>query len=203
MSSVSRHEFSPHLTLCAVGAMLILVADQALSPAPQTVPEPSVTEEIVTQAAPSKLDATEQALSQYVSRRFLIASEAASRMVSAANRVARQLGLDPFLVLAVISVESRFNPIAESVMGAKGLMQIIPKYHRDKLDELGGEGAVLDPETNIEVGARILQEYVYRTGSLEAGLQLYNGAFNDASAQYAQKVFSERSRILTALEGKN
>jgi soluble lytic murein transglycosylase-like protein len=203
MSSVSRHEFSPHLTLCAVGAMLILVADQALSPAPQTVPEPSVTEEIVTQAAPSKLDATEQALSQYVSRRFLIASEAASRMVSAANRVARQVGLDPFLVLAVISVESRFNPIAESVMGAKGLMQIIPKYHRDKLDELGGEGAVLDPETNIEVGARILQEYVYRTGSLEAGLQLYNGAFNDASAQYAQKVFSERSRILTALEGKN
>jgi soluble lytic murein transglycosylase-like protein len=202
MTSVSRHEFSPHLTLCAIGAMLILAADQALAPA-QTMLEPSVPEEVVMQAAPAKPDATEQALSQYVSRRYLIASEAASRMVSAANRVARQLGLDPFLVLAVISVESRFNPIAESVMGAKGLMQIIPKYHRDKLDELGGEGAVLDPETNIEVGARILQEYVYRTGSLEAGLQLYNGAFNDASAQYAQKVFSERSRILAALEGKN
>ena len=203
MTSVSRHEFSPHLTLCAIGAMLILAADQALAP-PQAMLEPSVPdEEIVTQAATAKPDATEQALSHYVSRRFLIASEAASRMVSTANRVARQVGLDPFLVLAVISVESRFNPIAESVMGAKGLMQIIPKYHRDKLDELGGEGAVLDPETNIEVGARILQEYVYRTGSLEAGLQLYNGAFNDASAQYAQKVFSERSRILAALEGKN
>ena len=51
-------------------------------------------------------------------------------MVGAAYRAAREVGLDPLLVLAVISVESRFNPIAESVMGAKGLMQIIPKYHR-------------------------------------------------------------------------
>jgi soluble lytic murein transglycosylase-like protein len=202
MTSVSRNEFSPHLTLCALGAMLVLASDHAGAP-PQALLEPCVPDEIVVQAAPVKPDATQQALSQYVSRRFLIASEAAGHMVSTAYRVARQVGLDPFLVLAVISVESRFNPIAESVMGAKGLMQIIPKYHRDKLDQVGGEDAVLDPEKNIELGARILQEYVYRTGSIEAGLQLYNGAFNDASAQYAQKVFSERSRIVAALEGKN
>jgi hypothetical protein len=81
-------------------------------------------------------------------------------------------------------------------MGAKGLMQVIPKYHPAKVLALGGENALWDPESNIEVGTRILQEYVYRTGTLEAGLQFYNGAFSDASAQYAQKVMAERSRLL-------
>jgi soluble lytic murein transglycosylase-like protein len=95
----------------------------------------------------------------------------------------------------VISIESRFNPIAESVMGAKGLMQIIPKYHLDKLRAAGGEDAVLDPESNIHVGTRILQEYVHRTGTLEAGLQFYNGAWRDASAHYAHKVMAERDRL--------
>ena len=112
------------------------------------------------------------------------------------------MGLDPLLVLAVISIESRFNPIAESAMGAKGLMQIIPKYHRAKLDALGGEDSVLDPESNIMVGTRILQEYVHRTGTLEAGLQFYNGAFWDGSAQYAQKVLAERDRLEQVLRAR-
>jgi hypothetical protein len=141
------------------------------------------------------LEPSQQILVQYLSRRYYIAAEATERMVGAAHRAAREVGLDPLLVLAVISVESRFNPIAESVMGAKGLMQIIPKYHRAKLLALGGEEAILDPEANILVGTRILQEYVYRTGTLEAGLQFYNGAFWDGSAQYAQKVMAERERL--------
>jgi hypothetical protein len=141
------------------------------------------------------LDPSQRALVEHLSRRFLIATEATQRMVGAAYRASREVGLDPLLVLAVISIESRFNPIAESVMGAKGLMQIIPRFHREKLLELGGEEAVLDPEFNILVGSRILQEYVYRMGTLEAGLQFYNGAMWDSSAQYAQKVLSERGRL--------
>jgi hypothetical protein len=58
---------------------------------------------------------------------------------------------------------------------------------------------VLDPESNIHVGTRILQEYVYRTGSLEAGLQFYNGASWDESAQYAQKVMAERLKLEDAV----
>src|SRR5687768_9138302 len=90
------------------------------------------------------LNAPQQALVDHLSRRFYIAKAATERMVGAAYRAAHEVGLDPLLVLAVIAIESRFNPIAESVMGAKGLMQIIPKFHRAKLDELGGEEAVLD-----------------------------------------------------------
>jgi soluble lytic murein transglycosylase-like protein len=140
-------------------------------------------------------DPAQRVLIQHLSRRFLIAAEATGLMVETAYRAAHDVGLDPLLVLAVISIESRFNPIAESGMGAKGLMQIIPRYHRDKLLAHGGEDAVLDPQSNILVGARILQEYVHRTGTLEAGLQFYNGAFRDGSAQYAQKVMAERERL--------
>jgi soluble lytic murein transglycosylase-like protein len=146
-------------------------------------------------------DPAEPILVRYLSRRFLIATAATERMVGAAFQAAREVGLDPLLLLAVISVESRFNPIAESVMGAKGLMQIIPRFHQAKLAARGGEAAVWDPEANIAIGARILQEYVVRTGTLEAGLQFYNGAFADGSAQYAQKVLAERGRLLAALAG--
>jgi len=149
------------------------------------------------------LDATQQALVEHISGRFYIAKAATERMVAAAYRAAQEVGLDPLLVLAVIGIESRFNPIAESVMGAKGLMQIIPKYHLEKLRAAGGEHAVFDPEANIAVGARILQEYVYRTGTLEAGLQFYNGALRDNSAQYAQKVFAERLRLEQLLRERN
>jgi hypothetical protein len=141
------------------------------------------------------LDPAQRALVDYLSRRFVVEPEATEHMVGVAHRAAQRVGLDPLLILAVISIESAFNPIAESVMGAKGLMQIIPKYHRAKLLEHGGDEAVLDPESNILVGTRILQEYVYRTGTLEAGLQFYNGASRDESAQYAQKVMAERARL--------
>ena len=140
-------------------------------------------------------DPEQRALIDHLSRRFTIATQAAERVVEAAYDAAHVVALDPLLLLAVIAVESRFNPFAESPMGAKGLMQIIPRYHRDKFAELGGEAAVLEPEANIQAGAQILQEYVYRTGSLEAGLQYYNGALADGSAQYAQKILAERERL--------
>jgi soluble lytic murein transglycosylase-like protein len=176
------------------GAVVLLGAESApaLAPVVVCVTDPAPPAE---EASAEPLDPVQQALVQYLSRRFMVAGEATEVMVGAAYRAAAQVGLDPLLVLAVISVESRFNPFAESGMGAKGLMQIIPKYHRAKLLELGGDEVVLDPESNIHVGTRILQEYVYRTGTLEAGLQFYNGASRDGSAQYAQKVMGERLKL--------
>ena len=140
-----------------------------------------------------------RALANYVSRKYRIAPDATEQFVGAAYDAGRQVGLDPLLILAVMAVESRFNPVAESLMGAKGLMQVIPRHHLDKLLEHGGEEAVLDPMINIALGARILKEYVRRTGSLEAGLQFYNGALADPSSQYAQKVFAEKERLQQAV----
>jgi len=185
--------------LAVVATLFTLASDEAYAPDGAFMEFSCIPEETFPAAAPR--DPAEAVLVKYLSRRFLIAGQATEQMVGAAYRAAREVGLDPLLVLAVISVESRFNPIAESVMGAKGLMQIIPKYHQAKLMEQGGEAALLDPEANILLGARILQEYVYRTGTLEAGLQFYNGAFRDGSAQYAQKVMAERDRLLEVIQG--
>ncbi len=193
----SKHKLISALALAALAvAVFIVGSGEAFAPDREVAcfaPESSAGEVEALMEEP--LDPVQRALVEHLSKRFLIATQATEQMVVVAHRAAQSVGLDPLLVLAVISIESRFNPIAESGMGAKGLMQIIPKYHRAKLLEHGGDEAVLDPESNILVGTRILQEYVYRTGTLEAGLQSYNGASWDESAQYAQKVMAERDRL--------
>jgi len=184
----------------ASAAVLLALAPQGAAPGraaeacrPETLAatEPREAEETV--------DPEQRALIGYLTRRFSIAAVPTAVVVETAYRAAGDTGLDPLLVLAVISIESRFNPIAESVMGAKGLMQIIPRYHLARLNEHGGAGAVFDPESNILVGTRILQEYVHRTGTLEAGLQSYNGASRDEYAQYASRVLAERGRMEQAV----
>ncbi len=147
---------------------------------------------VVADAGPSL---QHKVLAGYLARRYRVASDATVDLVGEAYTVGRNVGLDPLLILAVISVESRFNPIAESDMGAKGLMQVIPRFHTEKLAVHGGEDAVLDPKTNILVGAQILKEYIRLAGGLEAGLQMYNGAADDPAQGYAQKVIAEKQRL--------
>ena len=187
----------------ATTAMLLApaLAPQGAAPAREagTSCRPEATTAAESSQAQEEVDPARQALVGYLTRRFSIATAPTSVVVETAYRAAGETGLDPLLVLAVIAIESRFNPIAESVMGAKGLMQIIPRYHLARLKEHGGEEAVFDPESNILVGAKILQEYVYRTGALETGLQSYNGASRDESGQYALRVLAERERLDRAL----
>jgi soluble lytic murein transglycosylase-like protein len=194
LSAMPARNYKYQSLLAGAGliALLALAAEQAFAP---DAPLSCVPEEVADSAVPDPLDAEQRTLSAHLSRRFQVAGEATGLAVFAAYRAAQEVGLDPLLVLAMISIESSFNPAAHSAMGAKGLMQIIPRFHLAKLEPHGGADAVLDPESNIAVGARILQEYVYRTGSLEAGLQQYNGASRDESAQYTQKVMAERSRL--------
>ncbi len=139
-------------------------------------------------------------LAVYLSRRYKVALDVTEQLVGAAHEAGGRLGMDPLLILAVMAVESRFNPIAESVMGAKGLMQVIPKFHQDKFEEHGGADSVLDPMTNILVGTRILKDAVRRGGGLVPGLQLYAGAFGDDGQQYAQKVMAEKERLRLTLK---
>ena len=138
-------------------------------------------------------------IANYFSRRYRIASDVLEQLVDAAHSTGHKLGVDPLLILSVIAIESRFNPIAESEMGAKGLMQVMPQHHQDKLAGLGGGDAVLDPVTNILIGAQILKDCIKRGGGLEAGLQLYAGAFGDPESLYAQKVMAEKDRLDQAL----
>ena len=137
----------------------------------------------------------QRAVTEYISKRYRVADEAVAEFVSLAYKAGGQQSLDPLLILAVMAIESRYNPVAESSVGAKGLMQVMPKYHLDKLLDHGGEEALLNPEVNIMVGARILREYQRRLGGTQAALQMYAGAFDEPTLQYASKVLAEKARL--------
>ena len=140
-----------------------------------------------------------RALSEFLARRYKVSQAVTLDLVTIAHAAGHQVGLDPLLIIAVMAVESRFNPIAESVAGAKGLMQVIPKYHTAKFEEFGGEKSVFDPEANILVGSQILKEYMARTGSLKGGLQMYVGSPDDEDVVYTGKVMTEKQRLQQVL----
>jgi soluble lytic murein transglycosylase-like protein len=149
----------------------------------------------------AQFDRQQRALVDHLARRYRVAVNATENLVSEAHSAAAATGLDPLLILAVIAVESSFNPIAESAFGAKGLMQVVPRFHLDKLAAHGGEDAVLHPGTNILVGAQILRDYIRRAGTLEDGLQHYAGAAEDPAQGYAQKILTEHQRLKKVVAG--
>lgn len=140
-------------------------------------------------------------IAQFLARKYRVSVDATQLLVGAAYVTGKETGVDPHLILAVMAVESRFNPFAESAMGAKGLMQVIPKYHMDKFEEHGGNEAVLNPVANIKVGALILKDYIRRFGSVESALRVYSGATADDFG-YPNKVIAERDRLRAAAAGK-
>jgi soluble lytic murein transglycosylase-like protein len=143
-------------------------------------------------------DAGMAAIVEVAARKYRISSHAMREFVDVAYAEARRNRLDPLLIVAVMAVESRFNPAAQSDFGATGLMQVIPRYHADKFSPAAGE-SVLDPRINIRVGARVLRDSVTRGGNETAGLQLYNGSASDPSRSYAAKVLAERARLREAM----
>jgi len=138
-------------------------------------------------------------VTQYIAKRYRVADEVISGFVDTAYRAGEDYSVDPLIVLAVMATESRYNPIAESVVGAKGLMQIIAKFHPEKLADHGGEAALFEPVVNIRVGAQILREYDRRYGDMKTALQMYAGASDDSDTRYASKVFAERARLRKVL----
>jgi soluble lytic murein transglycosylase-like protein len=146
-------------------------------------------------AVETPVEREQRALTEYIAKRYRIAEAAAHHFVLISYRAGEQHRVDPVLILAVMAIESRYNPVAESVVGAKGLMQVLAKYHQEKLFDHGGEHALLDPEVNIHVGAQILREYQRRFADTETALQMYAGALDEPTSRYATKVFDEKARL--------
>jgi soluble lytic murein transglycosylase-like protein len=146
-------------------------------------------------AAESPLEREQRAVTEYIAKRYRVSDQAVAGYVSLAYQAGAQHSVDPLLILAVMAIESRYNPVAESSMGARGLMQVIPKYHLEKLLDHGGEPALLEPAVNISVGAQILREYQRRFRDTETALQMYGGALDDTATTYASKVLAEKARL--------
>lgn len=146
----------------------------------------------------------QQWVTSWLAKRYRVAIDASDMLVSAAYVTAKEIKLDPLLILSVMAIESGLNPFAESPVGAQGLMQVMSKIHHEKFEEMGGIKAALNPIANIKVGALILKDYVTRGGSVEAGLKLYVGAAAfDNDAGYGARVMAEYRRLKDVATGKN
>jgi soluble lytic murein transglycosylase-like protein len=104
---------------------------------------------------------------------------------------ATRTGLPPEMVLAVIDIESAFDPYAISSAGAQGLMQVMPFW----LDEIGHPGdRLVDIQTNLRMGCTILKYYYdMEDGDWAPALARYNGSLG--RREYPEKVLGRlRSR---------
>jgi hypothetical protein len=157
-----------------------------------------------TASDPKELSRQQAAVANWLSHRYRVAPEPVSRLVQEAWSVGQKANLDPTLILAIMAIESSFNPFAQSAVGAQGLMQVMTKVHNDKYEAFGGNHAAFDPVTNLRVGVQVLKECISRAGSLEAGLRFYVGAANlNEDGGYAGKVLSEQASLRQVASGKS
>lgn len=157
----------------------------------------------VTAVEPLALPKAQANVAFWLSRKYRVAPEPLSALVAEAYEIGQRIQLDPSLILAVMAVESRFNPFAQSPVGAQGLMQVLTRVHTDKYENFGGQLAAFDPVSNLRVGVRVLQECIQRAGSVEGGLRLYVGAVTTDGRSYIDKVMAEHSRIRSVAMGKS
>ena len=151
---------------------------------------------------PSELTKQQAALAKWISRRYNVALEPIGRLVQEAWTIGQSVGLDPTLILAIAAIESRFNPFAQSAMGAQGLMQVMTRVHGDKYEPFGGTHAAFDPVSNLKVGVQVLRECIARAGGIEAGLRWYVGAANlSDDGGYMGKVLMEQSHMKRVASG--
>ena len=159
--------------------------------------------ERATAANPKELPSRQAAVAYWLSKKYGVAPEPLSVLVAQAFEIGQKAKLDPNLILAIMAIESGFNPFAQSPVGAQGLMQVMTKIHSDKYQNFGGGFAAFDPVTNLRVGVKVLQECITRAGSIEGGLKHYVGAANLADdGGYAGKVLAEHARLTAVMSGQ-
>lgn len=112
---------------------------------------------------------------------------------------AREHGLDPFLVAAVIRTESHFRPGATSPQGARGLMQIMPETGRWAAAQMQipySEELLYDPDYNIRMGCWYLAELHREFGDTVLALAAYNGGRTNVARWLAQRQWTGEHRTL-------
>lgn len=106
-----------------------------------------------------------------------VARQQTEAVLPVVERHARRFRIDPLMVLAVIQVESRFDPTAVSDQGAIGLMQLQSATARDLAMDLGvewtGDELLYDPDLNVELGCAYLRRLMDRFGDQDAALAAY------------------------------
>lgn len=168
------------LAMLCLSALLLATPDlSSLFRSPTSTLAP---ERVTVPAEPIATTKEKLRLVDHLNKAWQVPVVLAHRIVGAAYREAQSIGAAPTLLLALIAKESSFNPQAQSSYGAVGLMQVVPRFHTEKIQD--GE-SLHDPETNIRVGAQVLNEYLVKTGgALDPALKKYSGS----ATQYSRRV---------------
>ena len=157
-----------------------------------------------TASNPKDLPKEQAAVAYWLSKKYRVAPEPLSALVAEAYETGARTKIDPTLILAIMAIESSFNPFAQSSVGAQGLMQVMTRVHTDKYENFGGHFAAFDPVTNLRVGVKVLQECIARAGSVEGGLRYYVGAANlPDDGGYTAKVLAEHFRLRQVAGGRS
>jgi soluble lytic murein transglycosylase-like protein len=168
--------------------------EQEVAQAPVVVEQTAV--DRATAADPQALPREQAKLALWIARKYQVAPEPVAALVSGAYKAGQASHIDPSLILAVMAIESGFNPFAQSTAGAQGLMQVMTRVHVDKYDGYGGQFAAFDPLSNLRVGVWVLRDCIDKAGSTEGGLRCYVGAAHlKTDRGYASKVLAEYGRL--------
>lgn len=139
-----------------------------------------------------------QAVLQWATKHSLpkVSQEKLANIITIAFNESAKHHVSPLLTLAVIANESKFDTTAQ-YNGAKGLMQIIPRWHRDKIQPT----QVHDPEQNIRAGVKILRVYLDKAnGDISRALLYYNGSIQNPSSKYNTKVLKLKTELKRSIE---
>ena len=167
-------------------------SSQLVSPAP-TEPTPA---DRSTATTVQSLSSDQIAVTHWLSRKYKISPEPLAALVTEAWVLGERSQIAPTLILAVIAIESRFNPFASGRQGGMGLMQIEPEAHSNALSAFGGRLAAFDPLTNLRVGTLYLQDLIQSSGTLEDALRQYGLASGQAHGnQYVGRVLNEQKLL--------
>jgi hypothetical protein len=152
----------------------------------------------------TELPRQQATLATWIARRYKVAPEPIGALVQEAWSIGQRVGLDPTLILAIMAVESSFNPFAQSAVGAQGLMQVMTRVHDDKYEAFGGTHAAFDPISNLRVGVLVLKDCITRAGNLQEGLRHYVGAaLQENDGGYVGRVLAEQGHMRGVADGRN
>jgi hypothetical protein len=104
---------------------------------------------------------------------------------------ANEYELSPVFVASIIHRETNFNEKAISKSNARGAMQVLYKYHKDKCDKLGIKEQDLHTINHgINVGCQVIRQYLeWNNWNYRAALKKYVGAVNNSADGYIDDIF--------------
>ncbi len=103
----------------------------------------------------------------------------------------KKYGFDPYLIMAVIQVESDFDQYAVSPIGAYGLMQVNYSVWKDPLAI--DFNRIYEKEYNIILGLKILKHYYEESAdNIFMALYRYNNGYKYQNEEYNTKIISTK-----------